>query len=81
MVAVKKASPDVSRITITAPVIRAAGDVFVLATGAEKSVAVARALEGPSMPSQLPIQLARGATWLIDRQVARSLQGTYAQPG
>ena len=78
---VKRALPDVGRITITAPVIRAAREVFVLATGAEKSAAVARALEGPSMPSQLPIQLARGATWLIDRQVARSLQGTYAQPG
>ena len=77
VVTVKRPSPDVGRITITCPVIDAARTVFVLAGGSQKSAAVARALEGPWTPDELPVQLTRNATWLIDSRAARCLHGKY----
>ena len=76
-----KGPAGLDRITITPPVIRAAGTTFVLASGVQKSAAIAGALEGPWLPEQLPIQLAHGATWLIDTRAARGLRGEYEQAG
>ena len=60
----------VHRLTITPPVIAAARHVVVLVSGAEKSLAVARALTGPYQPRDLPIQLALHGTWLMDAAAA-----------
>jgi 6-phosphogluconolactonase/glucosamine-6-phosphate isomerase/deaminase len=57
-----------------------AGAVYVLAAGSQKSTAVARALEGP-LPDELPVRLARNATWLIDSRAARCLRGKYERRG
>jgi 6-phosphogluconolactonase len=67
--------PLVQRLTITPPVIRQAARTLVLATGAEKADAVARALEGSEDVASVPAQLARGGTWIVDRAAAQSLRG------
>ena len=57
--------------------IDAAAAVYVLAAGSQQSAAVARALEGPWMPDELPGQLAHRATWLLDTHAARRLRGKW----
>lgn len=59
--------PPAERLTIGPGVIAAARQVLVLVTGADKAAAVVRALTGPWDPHKTPAQLARAATWLIDR--------------
>jgi 6-phosphogluconolactonase len=63
------------RLTITPQVIEAADTVIVLVAGADKAATVARALEGSYVPDELPVQLARSATWFIDSAAARLLHG------
>jgi 6-phosphogluconolactonase len=58
--------PPIHRLTITPPVIEKARDVLMLVAGASKAAAVKRALEGPWDPKQVPSQLARRGTWIID---------------
>jgi 6-phosphogluconolactonase len=65
--------PPVERLTITPPVIAAARRVAVLVAGAAKAPLVARALRGPWRPDDLPAQLARHGTWLLDRAAAAEL--------
>ena len=65
--------PLVQRLTITPPVIRSARRILVMATGAEKADAVARALEGVDDPTGVPAQLARPGTWIVDRAAAGAL--------
>ena len=67
--------PLVQRLTITPPVIQQAARTLVLASGAEKADAVARALTGPVDVASVPAQLARGGTWILDRAAAGSLGG------
>lgn len=66
--------PAVSRMTITPLVIEAARAVVVLVTGAEKAALVARILEGPADPLELPAQFAGRGTWILDRAAAGQLQ-------
>jgi 6-phosphogluconolactonase/glucosamine-6-phosphate isomerase/deaminase len=47
--------------------------VAVIATGADKAAMVARALEGPLSPKQVPAQLARRGAWFLDRAAAAQL--------
>jgi 6-phosphogluconolactonase len=61
------------RMTITPPVIEAARSLTVIATGADKAVMVARALEGPLAPKEVPAQLARRGAWFLDRAAAALL--------
>lgn len=75
VVAVTRPRESSRRLTITPPVIEAAGTVIVLVAGGNKATTVARALEGAYVPNELPIQLARSATWLIDSAAARLLHG------
>ena len=65
--------PPNPRMTITPPVIERARERLVLASGAGKADAVARALEGPLDPSAVPAQLARDGIWIVDRDAARLL--------
>ena len=68
--------PPAARLTITPPVIEAARRIVVLAAGADKAAAVARALEGPISPKDTPAQLARRGVWFLDRAAAARLAGS-----
>lgn len=72
-VAVLAPKPPPRRITITPPVLAAARATLVLATGAAKASPVVRALVGDINIDELPAQLVRPATWLLDRGAAREL--------
>jgi 6-phosphogluconolactonase len=65
--------PPPSRLSVTPEVIRAARARLVLATGASKAPQILRALEGEADPTQYPVHLARGATWVLDRAAASLL--------
>ncbi|MHC5210880.1 MAG: 6-phosphogluconolactonase [Planctomycetota bacterium] len=68
------------RWTITPPVIEAARHVLVLATGADKTRAVAAALQDPPDVCACPAQLARRGTWILDRAAAARLHGIDMLP-
>ena len=65
------------RLTLTAPVLNAAGEVLFLVSGGAKARVVKRILEGPRRSRELPAQLiapTRGRTqWLMDRAAAAEL--------
>jgi 6-phosphogluconolactonase len=73
VVAVIGPKPPAARLTITPSVIASARNVLVMVTGHDKAAIVARALQGPYAPRILPVQLARGGTWLLDRGAASGL--------
>lgn len=73
VVPVLGAKPPPQRLTITPPVIAAARRVAVIATGGDKAAMVARAIEGPLAPKDVPVQLARRGTWFLDRAAAGRL--------
>jgi 6-phosphogluconolactonase len=67
--------PPPTRLSLTFPSIRSAREVWILASGAEKADAVARALSEPD-PAQLPAAGARGldrTLFLIDEPAAAKL--------
>ncbi len=57
--------PPPQRVTLTLPVLRAARRVLILATGAGKADAVAKAKRG-----EVPSGMITGAKWLIDQAAA-----------
>ena len=57
--------PPPERVTLTLPVLRGARRVLILATGAGKADAVAKAKRG-----EVPSGMIAGARWLIDREAA-----------
>lgn len=61
------------RLTITPTVIKSAGVVFLLATGAVKGKVLARALGESVDINRLPVQLLLGATWILDHDAAVQL--------
>lgn len=65
--------PPARRMTILPRVIEEAREVLVLVTGADKSRAVARALEGDADAAECPARLARGGSWFLDRDAAAEL--------
>jgi 6-phosphogluconolactonase len=67
------AKPPVERLTITPPVIEAARKVAVIATGADKAMMVARAIDGTYAPRAVPVQLARKGVWFLDQAAASRL--------
>jgi 6-phosphogluconolactonase len=67
------AKPPAQRLTITPPVIEAARKVAVIATGEDKALMVARAIEGPLAPKAVPVQLARRGVWFLDQAAAARL--------
>ncbi len=75
VVPVVGAKAPAERLTITPPVIEAARKVAVIATGADKAAMVARALQGPPAPKNVPVQLARRGFWFLDHAAAGRLTG------
>ncbi|MFC5994235.1 6-phosphogluconolactonase [Pseudonocardia hispaniensis] len=74
--------PPPTRITLTLPAIRAAAEVWILATGEAKSAAVAMALTGAGEVA-IPVAGARGrrrTRWLLDRAAAAKLPRDYLPP-
>jgi 6-phosphogluconolactonase len=65
--------PPPQRLSVTPPVIESAGLCIVLAMGAGKADAVARALRGPLDIISTPSCLARGGLWLLDHAAAAQL--------
>ena len=65
--------PPARRMTILPRVIEEARAVLVLVTGADKSRAAARALEGETDPADCPARLARDRAWFLDREAAAGL--------
>jgi 6-phosphogluconolactonase len=65
--------PPPRRLTLTARALVEARRVVVLASGAEKAGAVARALEGDAAPHDVPARLVRERDWYLDRAAAAGL--------
>jgi 6-phosphogluconolactonase len=65
--------PPPLRLSVTPPVIEAAGLRVMLATGAGKAEPVARALRGPLDIHATPSCLARDGLWLLDHAAAARL--------
>jgi 6-phosphogluconolactonase len=63
--------PPPERLTLTPPVLETARAAIVLAVGAGKAEAVARALQGPWDPRATPAQLVRERTWFLDPAAAK----------
>jgi len=61
------------RISITPRVIEAADALLVIAAGADKASAVARALARDTDPVAVPAQLAARGTWILDGEAAALL--------
>lgn len=70
--------PPSRRLTLTAPAIRAAHRVIVVARGADKSWALRHVLEGDADPVPFPARLAREGTWVVDVAAASELEGAGA---
>jgi len=75
VVAVTAPKPPTERMTITPVVIRKARAIIMIAAGAEKAAAVARALNGVEDPKTTPGQLARRGIWIVDQAAAGPLAG------
>lgn len=76
VVPVQGPKPPPTRLTITPPVIRAARMTAVLASGAGKAAAVARALDERTAVSEVPARLARDGVWFLDPGAASALPDT-----
>ncbi len=67
--------PPPTRLTMTFPAIRAAAEVWLVAAGAEKAEAIARALDPRTTPVDVPAAGARGArrsmAWLDEAAASR----------
>lgn len=66
-------SPPTERLTITPPVVRSAGRIFLFARGRAKADSVREALLGKMDVSRCPARLARGGTWVVDTEAAARL--------
>lgn len=74
VLAAKAPKAPFDRLTITPPVILDARLTIVLAAGADKADALARAIDGPFAPSHTPAQLARTGLWIADSAAAARLE-------
>ncbi len=67
---------ETTRLTLTAPVLSAARDVFFLVAGEDKAEALKEILEGDADPRAYPATLVQppgGPTWMVDREAAELL--------
>lgn len=72
---------DFKRVTLTAPVINQAAVVAFLVSGAAKAEVLAKVINGPPIPDQLPAQLIRPIAgdlhWFIDQEANGVLQYAF----
>ncbi len=73
VVPVEAPRPPRDRLTITPPVIESARSVVVIVSGVDKAHMLSRALSGPHNPREIPAQLARHGTWIVDKPAAMRL--------
>lgn len=73
VVFVEGPKPPRERMTITPRVIQQARSILVLLTGVEKAPMLSKALGGPLRPEELPAQLARRGTWMVDHAAASKM--------
>ncbi|HKO49319.1 MAG TPA: 6-phosphogluconolactonase [Polyangiaceae bacterium] len=66
--------PPPQRLSVTPPVIEAAGLCIMIASGAGKAEPVRRALRDPLDIQTTPSSLARNGLWLLDRAAAALLE-------
>jgi 6-phosphogluconolactonase len=76
VVPVNGGAPPMPRLSITPPVVRNAASILVMVAGEAKAAQVARVLQGPENVAELPAQLARNGTWLLDSAAASQLAAT-----
>lgn len=73
------------RLTLTLPALNAARAVLFLVAGADKAETLARVLEGPPRPEDLPAQAVRPhdgtLSWLVDAAAASRLSGQGSSVG
>jgi 6-phosphogluconolactonase len=72
--------PPPTRLSLTFPAIRAAREVWILASGAEKADAVGLALSGSAAPARVPAAGARGreqTLFLVDRAAAARVPAEF----
>lgn len=81
VVVVRGPKPPPWRLSVTAPVIEAAREIYVLATGAGKAGPVARALAAEGEVREVPARLARRGVWFLDRAAAGELPADRAPGG
>ena len=63
------------RITLLPGVLEAARHTVILATGADKALALREVLQGPYDPLKFPAQIgAKQATWFIDEAAGAMLE-------
>lgn len=74
VLAVKAPKAPHERLTITPPVLMAAKEKIVLASGAQKAAAVRQALQGQNTPMDCPARLARDGIWIMDQAAAAALR-------
>ena len=67
--------PPPRRMTVTPPVLEAARSILMIASGAEKADAVARAMAPEGDVHATPARLARRGTWLVMQDAASKLPG------
>lgn len=67
VLAVEAPTPPVHRLSLTSPELARARELMMLAVGAGKAAAVARALQGEWAPERTPAQWARHGAWFLDR--------------
>lgn len=65
--------PPPRRLTLAPQALRAAREIVVLVTGEAKSAVLAKALAGPLDVGTLPVQIALGGTFIVDRAAAAAL--------
>ena len=58
------------RLTVTPPVIERARSLLVVVSGITKAPMVSKALGGLYLPKEIPAQLARRGTWIVDHAAA-----------
>lgn len=81
VLAVVGPKPPPRRLTLAPPALRAAREIVVLVTGSAKAAVLARALTGPIDVHALPVQIALGATFIVDHAAAADLPARLTSPG